>query len=238
MKALTWHGKRDVRVDDVPDPVLQDPTDAIIEVTSTAICGSDLHLYEVLGPYMHPGDVLGHETMGSCGRSGPRSPTSRRRPRRRPVQHLVRFMLDVQPGAVAQCETTQNRRPATARRCSATPSCTARCRAGRRSTCGCRRRDFGPIKVRLRAARRALPLPLRHPADRLAGGEVRRRARGGTLAVLGLGPVGQLAARIGKHLGAARVDRRRLGARSGRAMAGGTASRPWTAARSTTSPPR
>ncbi len=64
MKALTWHGKRDVRFEDVPDPTIEDPQDAIIKVTSTGICGSDLHLYEVLGPFMDAGDVLGHEPMG------------------------------------------------------------------------------------------------------------------------------------------------------------------------------
>ena len=64
MRALTWQGLGDVRVENVPDPVLQDPTDAIVRVTSTAICGSDLHLYGVLGPYMHKNDVLGHEFMG------------------------------------------------------------------------------------------------------------------------------------------------------------------------------
>ena len=64
VKALVWHGKRDVRVDQVPDPTIQEPTDAIIKVTSTAICGSDLHLYEVLGAYLTPGDILGHEPMG------------------------------------------------------------------------------------------------------------------------------------------------------------------------------
>ena len=64
MKAVTWHGKRDVRVDTVPDPTIQEPTDAIIEVTSTNICGSDLHLYEVLGAFMNAGDILGHEPMG------------------------------------------------------------------------------------------------------------------------------------------------------------------------------
>ena len=52
MRALTWHGKRDVRVDTVPDPTIQDPTDVIVEITSTGICGSDLHLYEVLGPFL------------------------------------------------------------------------------------------------------------------------------------------------------------------------------------------
>ncbi len=56
MKALTWQGKRDVRVEDVPDPRIEEPTDAVVRITSTAICGSDPHLYEVLGPYLKPGD--------------------------------------------------------------------------------------------------------------------------------------------------------------------------------------
>src|SRR3978361_2008648 len=64
MKALTWQGNQNVEITDVPDPQIQEPTDAIIRVTSTAICGSDLHLYGVLGPYLKPGDVLGHEAMG------------------------------------------------------------------------------------------------------------------------------------------------------------------------------
>src|SRR6476620_2320110 len=64
MKAVTWHGKRDVRVDTVPDPKVEASTDAIIEVTSTNICGSDLHLYEVLGAFMTAGDILGHEPIG------------------------------------------------------------------------------------------------------------------------------------------------------------------------------
>ena len=64
MRALTWHGKRDVRVDTHPDPEIAEPTDAIIRVTSSGLCGSDLHLYEVLAPYLEPGDILGHEPMG------------------------------------------------------------------------------------------------------------------------------------------------------------------------------
>ena len=64
MKALTWQGKRDVRVETVPDPTIEAPTDAIVRITSTAICGSDLHLYEVLGPFLKAGDILGHEPMG------------------------------------------------------------------------------------------------------------------------------------------------------------------------------
>ena len=79
MKAVTWQGVEDVRVDEVPDPMIEQPTDAIIRVTSTGICGSDLHLYKVLGPFIDAGDVLGHEPMGiveEVGRRGRR--TSRR----------------------------------------------------------------------------------------------------------------------------------------------------------------
>lgn len=64
VKALTWHGNHDVRVDTVPDPTIEQPTDAIIRVTSSGICGSDLHLYEVLGAFIDAGDILGHEPMG------------------------------------------------------------------------------------------------------------------------------------------------------------------------------
>jgi len=64
MKALVWHGKEDVRYDTVSDPEIEDPRDAIIKVTSCAICGSDLHLFHNLIPAMMPGDILGHETMG------------------------------------------------------------------------------------------------------------------------------------------------------------------------------
>ena len=71
MKAAVWHGKRDVRVDEVPDPTIQDPTDAIIRITSSGLCGSDLHLYEPLSPFMTEGDILGHEPMGIVEEVGP-----------------------------------------------------------------------------------------------------------------------------------------------------------------------
>ena len=64
MKAVTWHGRRDVRVEEVPDPILKEPNDAIVKITSSGLCGSDLHLYETLKPFMGEGDVLGHEPMG------------------------------------------------------------------------------------------------------------------------------------------------------------------------------
>ena len=71
MRALTWHGKHDVRVDTVPDPKIVNPRDAIIKITSTAICGSDLHLYDHTIPTMKAGDVLGHEFMGEVVEVGP-----------------------------------------------------------------------------------------------------------------------------------------------------------------------
>ena len=64
MKALTWHGTRDIRCDNVPDPRIEEPGDALVRITSTAICGSDLHLYDGFMPTMEKGDVLGHEPMG------------------------------------------------------------------------------------------------------------------------------------------------------------------------------
>jgi threonine dehydrogenase-like Zn-dependent dehydrogenase len=110
LKALTWHGKRDVRVDNVPDPIIQEPNDAIIRVTTTAICGSDLHLYEVLGLFMGEGDILGHEPMGIVEEVG------------RDVRHVKPGDRVVIPfticcghcwmcarGFQSQCETTQVR---------------------------------------------------------------------------------------------------------------------------------
>ena len=64
MRALCWHGKNDVRVETVPDPKILNPRDAIVKVTSTAICGSDLHLYNGVIPTLQEGDILGHEFMG------------------------------------------------------------------------------------------------------------------------------------------------------------------------------
>ena len=108
MKAVTWHGRRDVRVDEVPDPAIKEPTDAVIRVTSSGICGSDLHLYEVMGPFMGEGDVLGHEPIGVVEEVGPE------------VEHVKAGDRVVIPfniscghcwmcdqGLYSQCETTQ-----------------------------------------------------------------------------------------------------------------------------------
>jgi threonine dehydrogenase-like Zn-dependent dehydrogenase len=110
MKAVTWHGRRDVRVDDVPDPTIEAPTDAIIRITSTAICGSDLHLYEVLGPYIREGMVLGHEPMGIVEEVG--AEVTELSPGDRvviPFQISCGSCWMCGQGLQTQCETTQVR---------------------------------------------------------------------------------------------------------------------------------
>jgi threonine dehydrogenase-like Zn-dependent dehydrogenase len=109
MKAVTWQGRRSVAVEDVPDPRVQRPDDAIVEVTSTGLCGSDLHLYDPLTPFMEPGDIVGHEPMGVVADVGPEVRTLR--PGDRVV---VPFNISCgtcwmcAQGLQSQCETTQN----------------------------------------------------------------------------------------------------------------------------------
>lgn len=110
MKALTWHGKRDVRVDNVPDPKIEKPTDAVVRITTTAICGSDLHLYEVMGPFMGEGDVLGHEPMGIVEEVG--GEVTEIAPGDRvviPFQMSCGHCYMCDQGLQTQCETTQVR---------------------------------------------------------------------------------------------------------------------------------
>jgi threonine dehydrogenase-like Zn-dependent dehydrogenase len=110
MKALTWHGKRDVRVDETPDPAIEQPTDAIVRITTTAICGSDLHLYEVLGPFIEEGSILGHEPMGIVEEVGS-GVTELSAGDRVVIPFQIScgscFMCD--QGLQTQCETTQVR---------------------------------------------------------------------------------------------------------------------------------
>jgi threonine dehydrogenase-like Zn-dependent dehydrogenase len=110
MKALTWHGRRDVRVDNHPDPAIEQPTDAILRVTTTAICGSDLHLYEVLGPFIEEGSILGHEPMGIVEEVG--SGVTELSPGDRvviPFQVACGSCFMCEQGLQTQCETTQVR---------------------------------------------------------------------------------------------------------------------------------
>src|SRR3954469_1053706 len=109
MRAAVWHGKRDVRVDQVPDPRIEAPTDAIVRVTSTGLCGSDLHLYEVLAPFMTEGDILGHEPMGIVEEVGSEV-TNLAKGDRVVIPFNIScghcFMCN--EGLQSQCETTQN----------------------------------------------------------------------------------------------------------------------------------
>ncbi len=112
MKAVCCYGKEDIRVERVPDPQILNPRDAIVKVTSTAICGSDLHLYDGYIPTMQRGDILGHEFMGEVvevGR-GQRSAEGRR-PRRRAVHHRLRPLLLLQASSCGRCATTRTRTP-------------------------------------------------------------------------------------------------------------------------------
>ncbi len=110
MKAVAWHGKRNVQVDEVPDPTIQEPTDMIVRITTTAICGSDLHLYEVMTPFMTQGDILGHEPMGIVEAVG--SEVRNVKPGDRvviPFQISCGHCWMCDQGLRTQCETTQVR---------------------------------------------------------------------------------------------------------------------------------
>ncbi|MEH0932498.1 zinc-dependent alcohol dehydrogenase [Micromonospora sp. CPCC 205558] len=206
MKALTWQGKRDVRVEEVPDPRIEEPTDAIVKITSTAICGSDLHLYEVLGPYLKPGDVLGHEPMGIVEEVG--SEVTGLRPGDRVV---VPFNIACgrcwmcERQLYAQCETTQVTSEGKGAALFGYTSLYGSVPGGQAEYLRVPQAHFGPIKIpQTGADERYLYLsdilPTAWQAVRYAD-----TPPGGTLAVFGLGPVGQLCARIGRHLGAGRV---------------------------------
>jgi threonine dehydrogenase-like Zn-dependent dehydrogenase len=110
MKAVTWQGRREVSVEEVADPIIKEPNDAIIKVTSTNICGSDLHLYEMLGAFMSPGDVLGHEAIGIVLEVGP--DVRQIRPGDRvvvPFQIACGHCWMCERWLYTQCETTQVR---------------------------------------------------------------------------------------------------------------------------------
>nr|WP_272902529.1 zinc-dependent alcohol dehydrogenase [Brevibacterium daeguense] len=199
---MTWQGKRSVSVETVPDPVLEKPNDAIIEVTSTAICGSDLHLYEVLAPFMDKGDIIGHEPMGRVVEAGPASNLA--------VGDRVVVPFTISCGScwmcarglTTQCEITQVREYDSGAALLGYSRLYGSVPGGQAQYLRVPHADFNPIRVGSE-----LPdnrylflsdiLPTAWQAVRYADvGE------GDTLAVFGLGPVGQFAARIGVHLGA------------------------------------
>jgi threonine dehydrogenase-like Zn-dependent dehydrogenase len=203
MKAVVWHGTEDVRVESVPDPVLQERTDAIIRVTSSGICGSDLHLYKVLGMFMEEGDILGHEPMGY-------------------VEEVAEEVIQIAPGdrvvipfnivcgrcwmcereLYAQCETTQVRKYGKGAALLGYTKLYGQVPGGQAEYLRVPQAHFGPIKV-----------PEGPPDDRFVylsdvlptawqAVEYADVPKGGSVAIFGLGPIGQMSARIARQRGA------------------------------------
>src|SRR5918999_75056 len=203
MKALTWQGRRNVRGESVPDPTIQDPTDAIIEITSTNICGSDLHLYEVLGAFLEPGDILGHEPMGVVREVGPAAAEHVRPGDRVVVPFNIAcghcWMCDRQ--LYAQCETTQVREQGSGAALFGYTELYGSVPGGQAEYLRVPQAQFGPIRVPADVPdERVLYLSDILPTawQGVAYADV---PDGGTLAVLGLGPIGDMAARIAMHQG-------------------------------------
>jgi threonine dehydrogenase-like Zn-dependent dehydrogenase len=202
MKAVVWHDKRKVSVDNVDDPTIQQPTDAIIRVTSTAICGSDLHLYEVLAPFMTPGDILGHEPMGIVEAVG--SQVTNIAPGDRVVipfniscGHC--FMCD--QGLQSQCETTQVTSEGMGAALFGYTKLYGQVPGGQAEYLRVPHADYGPVKVPEGPADDRFVylsdvLPTAWQAVEYAG-----VPNGGTLAVLGLGPIGEMSCRIARQRG-------------------------------------
>ena len=216
MKAVVWHGKEDLRVDNVPDPIIQEPTDAIVRITSTAICGSDLHLYSKLYPVMREGDIIGHEPMGIVEEVG--SDVEHISPGDRVV---VPFNISCghcyfcEEQLYSQCATTRDRG-----KLAQNSNLLGRGRGaslfgythlygavpgGQAEYLRVPQAHFGPIKVpegppdeRFLYLSDVLPTSW----QAVAYADV---PEGGTLGIWGLGPIGQMCARIAYRLGAGRV---------------------------------
>ena len=202
MKALTWQGINDVRIEEVPDPVLQHPTDAIVRVTSTAICGSDLHLYGVLAAYLTPGDVLGHEFMGIVEEVGS-AVTNLQVGDRVVVPFTIScghcWMCD--RGLFAQCETTQNVEQGKGASLFGYTSLYGQVPGGQAERVRVPHADFGPVKITGdHADERYLYLSDILPTA-WQGVQWAQVPEGGSLCVFGLGPVGQLAVRSARQQG-------------------------------------
>src|SRR6187200_1099098 len=206
MRAVTYHGKRDVRVDTVPDPTIQEPTDAIVRVTSTGICGSDLHLYEVLGAFIDEGDILGHEPMGIVEAVGAG------------VEHIAPGDRVVIPFNVScghcwmceqdlqsQCETTQVREYGKGASLLGYTKLYGQVPGGQAELLRVPQAHYGPVKVPdgppdERFIYLSDVLPTAWQAVKYAD-----IPEGGSVAVLGLGPIGDMACRIALQLGAGQV---------------------------------
>jgi threonine dehydrogenase-like Zn-dependent dehydrogenase len=202
VKAVTWQGKRDVRVEEVPDPAIQEPTDAIVRITSTAICGSDLHLYEVMKPFMEEGDILGHEPMGVVEEVGSGVTDLAAGDR-----VVIPFNISCgscwmcSQGLQSQCETTQVRDQGKGAALFGYTKLYGEVPGGQAEYLRVPFANYGPIKV-----------PMDGPDDRYLflsdvlptawqAVEYANIPDGGSVVVLGLGPIGDMSCRIAQHLG-------------------------------------
>ncbi|WP_067668411.1 alcohol dehydrogenase catalytic domain-containing protein [Nocardia miyunensis] len=202
MKAVTWQGRRRVSVDEVRDPRIEAPTDAVVRVTSTAICGSDLHLYEVLGPYMSEGDVLGHEPIGIVEEVG--SQVSELTPGDRvviPFQISCGGCYMCAAGLPTQCETTQVRRYGSGAALFGYSKLYGQVPGGQAEFLRVPQADathitvpHGPGDERFLYLSDVLPTAWQAV-------EYAAVPEGGSLTVLGLGPIGDMACRIALHRG-------------------------------------
>ncbi|MEW2397322.1 zinc-dependent alcohol dehydrogenase [Streptomyces sp. NPDC046862] len=206
MKAVTWQGRRDVRVETVPDPVIQEPTDAVVRITSTGLCGSDLHLYEVLTPFMTPGDILGHEPIGIVEEVGAEVPNLS--PGDRvvvPFQIACGHCWMCVEGLPTQCETTQCTGEGMGAPLFGYTRLYGSVPGAQAEYLRVPQAQFGPIKV-----------PEGPPDDRFVylsdvlptawqAVQYAHIPAGGSVAVLGLGPIGDMACRVAQVQGADRV---------------------------------
>lgn len=202
MKAVTWQGKRNVSVETVPDPRIQEANDAIIEVTTTNICGSDLHLYELLSPFMTAGDILGHEPMGIVREIG--SDVGDLAVGDRvviPFQISCGHCAMCGGGLQTQCETTQVRSEGTGAALFGYSKLYGSIPGAQAQYLRVPQAQYTHIKVPEgpsddRFVYLSDVLPTAWQAVEYAG--VRE---GESLTVLGLGPIGDMAARIAAHRG-------------------------------------
>src|SRR3954469_17944213 len=197
MRAVVWQGRRRVEVQDVPDPVLREPNDAIVRITSTGICGSDLHLYEVMAPFMEPGDILGHEPIGIVEEVGA-AVTNLSVGDRVVIPFNIAcghcFMCD--QGLQSQCETTQVHEHGTGAALFGYTKLYGQVPGAQAEALRVPHADFGPIKVPEGPADDRFVylsdvLPTAWQAVQYAGIEP-----GGSVAVLGLGPIGDMSCRV------------------------------------------
>jgi len=206
MKALVWKGERHVAVEEVPDPILEAPNDIIIQVTSSGICGSDLHLYEAMGPYLDSGDILGHEAMGVVVETGSAIDNVS-------VGDRVVIPFNIScghcfmctQGLQSQCETTQVRSQDSGAALFGYTKLYGQVPGGQAEYLRVPQAQYGPIVVPEGPADDRFVylsdvLPTAWQAVDMAA-----VPPGGTLLVLGLGPIGDMCARVAVQRGIERV---------------------------------